>query len=121
MRYRFPDVAVTYIEADYTKTLDLPALDGVIMANSLHFQRDRRKGDVLRFVYDRLNSGGRLLVVEYNTDRGSIWVPHPFSYDSWVRMAKGHGFSDTRLLATRPSRHLREIYSAITFKDGARP
>jgi SAM-dependent methyltransferase len=121
MGARFPDVVVRYIEADYTKTLSLPALDGVVMANALHFQRDRRKGDVLRFVYDRLKPGGRLLIVEYNTDRGNPWVPHPFSYDTWERIAAEHGFTGTRLLATRPSRNLREIYSAITFKDGVQP
>jgi SAM-dependent methyltransferase len=118
MRVRFPDVVVRYIEADYTRKLELPALDGVVMANSLHFQRDRRKGDVLRFVYDRLKPGGQLLVVEYNTDRGNLWVPHPFSYDTWERIAAEHGFVDTRLLSTRPSRNLREIYSAVTLKDG---
>lgn len=121
MQARFPDVVVRYIEADYTRKLELPALDGVVMANTLHFQRDRRKGDVLRFVYDSLKAGGRLLVVEYNTDRGNLWVPHAFSYDTWERIAAEHGFADTRLLATRPSRNLREIYSAVTFKDGVQP
>ena len=121
MQARFPDSAVTYIEADYTTKLELPALDGVVMANALHFQRKRRKGDVLSLVHGYLKPGGRLLVVEYNTDRGNLWVPHPFSYDTWERIAAEYRFSDTRLLATRPSRHLREIYSAITFKNGARP
>ncbi len=115
----FPDVAVTYVEADYTKPIDLPPLDGVVMANALHFQRKRRKGDVLRLVNSYLKPAGRMLVVEYNTDRGNLWVPHAFSYDTWARFAAEYGFSDTRLLATRPSRHLREIYSAVTFKDGA--
>jgi ubiquinone/menaquinone biosynthesis C-methylase UbiE len=118
IRARFPDVVVSYIEADYTKRMELPALDGVVMANSLHFQRNRRKSDVLRFVYDWLKPSGRLLVVEYNTDRGNLWVPHPFSYDTWERITAEHGFAGTRLLATRPSRNLREIYSAVTFKDG---
>jgi hypothetical protein len=88
------------------------------MANSLHFQRDRRKGEVLRLVRGYLKPGGRLLIVEYNIDRGNLWVPHPFSFDRWQRLAAEHGFRDTRLLATRPSRHMREIYSAISFKDG---
>jgi SAM-dependent methyltransferase len=121
MQARFPDATVRYIEADYTKELELPALDGVVMANALHFQRERQKGNVLWSVYDHLKPGGRLLVVEYNTDRGNLWVPHPFSYDTWERIAAGHGFSGTRLLATRPSRNLREIYSAVTFKDGVQP
>ena len=120
MRVSFPEVDVQYIEADYTRRLDLPPLDGIVMANALHFQRKRRKGDVLGMLHGYLKPGGRLLVVEYNTDRGNLWVPHPFSYATWERMAAEHGFGDTRQLAARPSRHLREIYSAITFKGGAR-
>lgn len=117
----FPDVAAHYIQADYTNRLELPPLDGVVMANALHFQRGRRKGDVLDLVHGYLAPGGRLLIVEYNTDRGNLWVPHAFSYSTWERLAAEHGFSGTRLLAIRPSRHLREIYSAIAFKDGAQP
>jgi len=121
MQAGFPDVAATYIDADYTRRLDLPPLDGVVMANALHFQRRRRQADVLGLVGGYLKPGGRLLVVEYNTDRGNLWVPHPFSYDTWERMAAEQGFSGTRRLAVRPSRHLREIYSAITFKAGEQP
>jgi len=118
MDARFPDVAVTYIEADYTRPIDLPPLDGVVIANALHFQRKRSKDDVLTLVRGYLKPGGRLVIVEYNTDRGNLWVPHAFSYPTWERLATEHGFRDTRLLATRPSRNLREIYSAVTFSNG---
>src|SRR5579863_6185040 len=37
MRERFPDRSVTYLAADFTRPLDLPPLDGIVMANSLHF------------------------------------------------------------------------------------
>ncbi len=121
MEVRFLALTVTYVEADYTRRLDLPPLDGIVMANALHFQRKRRQTDALRLIHGYLKPGGRLLVVEYNTDRGNLWVPHPFSYDTWERKSVEHGFSGTRKLAARPSRHLREIYSAITFKAGAQP
>src|SRR5579859_2025616 len=41
MQSRFPDVAVHYFEADFTKPLDVPPLDGIVMANSLHFHRQK--------------------------------------------------------------------------------
>lgn len=119
MANSFPDVTIAYVAADYTHRLDLPPLDGVVMANALHFQRQRRKTAVLELVHSYLKPGGRLLIVEYNTDRGNLWVPHPFSYDTWERMAAEHGFGSTRKLAARPSSHLREIYSAISFRNGA--
>jgi ubiquinone/menaquinone biosynthesis C-methylase UbiE len=110
MRARFPAVTVHYLIADFTHPLQLPPLDGVVMANSLHFHR--RKEPILQQVGAYLKSGGRLLLVEYNTDRGNPWVPYPLSYPTWATLARRSGFVETRLLATRPSRFLGEIYSA---------
>ena len=112
MRASFPAVAVTYLEADFTRPLDLPPLDGVVMANSLHFQRD--KESVLRLVRGYLRPGGTLLLVEYNADHGNPWVPYPLAYPTWEKLASRNGFRETRLLATQPSRFLREIYSAAS-------
>ena len=110
----FPAIHLQTITADYTRPLDLPPLDGIVMANALHFQRN--KEGVLQLIYHYLRPGGRLLLVEYNVDRGNIWVPHPLSYPSWKELVERNGFINTRLLSTRPSSFLREFYSAISFK-----
>lgn len=112
MLSRFPNMTINYMAADYTGPLDLPPLDGIVMANSLHFQRD--KSTVLRRLHSYLEPGGRLVLVEYNADRGNPWVPFPISYSTWEKLASAHGFRSTRLLATVPSRFLREIYSAVS-------
>jgi ubiquinone/menaquinone biosynthesis C-methylase UbiE len=112
MRARFPDTKVKYLNADYTVRLDLPALDGAVMANTLHFQRD--KDPVLTLIREYLQPWGRLILVEYNLDRGNTWVPYPLSYKTWQIMARRSGFSSTRLLAKRPSRFMGEIYSALS-------
>lgn len=114
MQARFPEVTVHYLVADFTQPLDLPALDGVVMANALHFRRD--KDAVVQLIHSYLRPGGRFIAVEYNVDRGNPWVPYPLSYQTWEALARRNGFTNTRLLATRPSRFLREIYSAVSFR-----
>ena len=112
---RIHDYKVHYLNLDYTKPLDLPLLDGVVMANALHFQRNKKR--VLQVVKGYLRPAGRLIVVEYNVDRGNFWVPHPISYGSWELLANRNGFTETRLLAKRPSSFLGEFYSALSFVE----
>lgn len=110
---QFPGVTLHTVAADFTQPLDLPPLDGVVMANSLHFVRS--KESVLRLVRGYLKPDGRLLLVEYNTDKGNMWVPHPLSYPTWTRLAAQSGFARTELLATHPSRFLGEFFAAASY------
>ena len=110
----FPAVRVTTLVADFTRPLELPPLDGIVMANSLHFQRDKLA--VLRLVHGYLRPGGRLVLVEYDSDQGNHWVPYPLSYGTWARQAEEAGFRDTRRLASVPSRFLGSIYSALSVR-----
>ena len=110
----FPGTELHPLLADFTRPLELPALDGIVMANSLHFQRE--KDAVLRQILGYPKPGGRLILVEYNADRGNHWVPYPLSFPTWEALSLRNGFVGTRLLATRPSRFLGEIYSAVSFK-----
>jgi len=81
---------------------------------------------VLRTIIAALRPGGRLVLVEYNTDHGNHWVPYPFSFGTWQALAKQAGFVDTRQGATRPSRFLGQIYAAVSVRpptggDGPHP
>ncbi len=100
---------------DFSRPLDLPPVDGVVAANSIHFFKDREK--ILRHIHTLLKPGGILLLVEYNTDSGNPWVPHPFSFETFRELATSSGFMETHMLGGHPSRFLREIYSAAAYKQ----
>jgi SAM-dependent methyltransferase len=116
MASRFPATIVTYHTADYTQPLDLPLLDGIVLANTIHFHAEAKRATVLQLMRRYLQPGGRLILVEYGTDRGNRWVPYPMSFPTWQVVAEQAGFTETTLLATRPSRFLGQIYAALSFK-----
>jgi len=114
MTERFPLVTVEYVHADFTKPLYLPPLDGIVMANSLHFYREKEA--LVRRVATHLKEDGRFVLVEYDADRGNPWVPHPLSYATWEALSLRAGLAGTRQIGRVPSRFLGAIYSALSVR-----
>ena len=113
LRSRFPHARVEYRVADFSAPLDLPPLDGIVMANALHYQRDKQP--LVRSLKGYLQPDGRFVLVEYNVDQGNPWVPYPLSFATWQQLAARCGFAHTQWLAGVPSRFLKEIYSAVSW------
>jgi ubiquinone/menaquinone biosynthesis C-methylase UbiE len=110
MERQFPGTALHPLAGDFTQPLDLPHLDGIVAANAIHYVQDRVA--LLRGWRDYLKPGGRLILVEYDADRGNRWVPYPVSFAALPSLARAAGFDRPTLLATYPSRFLDRIYSA---------
>jgi SAM-dependent methyltransferase len=110
---QFPGTNLHLQTADFTRPLDLPPLDGILAANSLHFVRDHV--GLLRQWRNYLKPDGRLVLVEYDTDDGNRWVPYPVSFASLAKVATAAGFTEPDLNGLRGSRFLERMYSAVMF------
>jgi ubiquinone/menaquinone biosynthesis C-methylase UbiE len=108
----FPETRLQIVLGDFSGNLELPPLDGILAANSIHYEPDQAA--LLRRWRTYLKPEGRLIVVEYNTDVGNRWVPYPLSFGSFGKVAKAAGFSEPILIGTHPSRFLGGFYAAMT-------
>lgn len=107
------DVTIEKIKADFVGD-DLPFhnLDGLLMANALHFVRDQV--GFLKKAGGWLKPGGCFLIVEYDTDRANPWVPYPLSYKTLSGLFKQLGYSKMEKWHERSSLYNRApIYSAF--------
>lgn len=109
---RFPATTLLQLTGDFTAPLPLPVLDGVVMANSLHFVRD--KASVLALVRAMLRPAGHFVLVEYDAEHGNPWVPYPISARGWPALAGAAGLEATHELGRVPSRFLGAIYAALS-------
>ena len=112
----YPDALLHPVCADFTRGLGLPRLDGLVMANSLHFVTD--KAPVLTRLTRLLKPGGRLIVVEYNTGRGNPAVPYPLDEAGFLKLAADVGLRDVRITARIPSSFLGEMYAGTGTTGG---
>lgn len=109
----FPNSSIHFLVADFTQSLPLPPLDGILMANSLHFIKDQQS--FLVQLRNYLKPHGKLILVEYNVDKGNKWVPYPLSFNTFTQLALNSGYIKPILLEKKLSQFLNEIYSALTY------
>lgn len=97
---------------DFTRTpWPFTSLDGILMANSLHYVREQ-----FAFVArcaDALPAHGVVTIVEYDTDTANPWVPYPLSLARLTSLFHAAGYRHVQLLGTRPSRYGRAQLYAV--------
>jgi ubiquinone/menaquinone biosynthesis C-methylase UbiE len=74
------DVKIEFHRLDFvTEPLPFSGLDGILMANSLHFVRN--KISFLTKLKENLKANGQFVFVEYELSKGNNWVPYPATFD----------------------------------------
>jgi SAM-dependent methyltransferase len=116
------NVLVTAVKADFTRSLELPGLvrahaqlDGILLANALHFVRDAER--VLSRLVKQLRPGGRVIVVEYDRREASQWVPYPIPVSRWLQLAESAGLTEPTITATRPSSYSGILYTGAATRS----
>jgi len=102
---------------DFAEPLELPPLDGVLMANALHFAEDQ--AEIVTRLRGHLVPGGRLLLVEYDRTRANRWVPHPVPPGRFRELAARAGLEEPREVGRRPSAFHRAMYAAVAERPGS--
>ena len=103
-------INIEKVELDFLKE-GLPSnnVDGVLMANSLHYVRE--KIPFLKKVIAYLSNKGCLVIVEYEARFSNPWVPYPISKIELGNILMEVGFNDIQDLGNMNSRYGHIIYS----------
>ena len=72
-------VTVDFMKADFEHDdLKLSDLDGILLANSLHYVKD--KASLIRKLEQYLSADKTFLIIEYDTLHANQWVPYPIDF-----------------------------------------
>ncbi|HRK55783.1 MAG TPA: class I SAM-dependent methyltransferase [Cyclobacteriaceae bacterium] len=105
------EVEIEFLQADIERQeLPLKALDGIIIANTLHYIKDQ--ADFLQHLRSYLKDTGKLILVEYDTERSNQWVPFPVTYEMAQALLSNAGFKDVSQIGEHPSSFRNEMIFA---------
>jgi ubiquinone/menaquinone biosynthesis C-methylase UbiE len=107
--------------ADFvSQELSLPKLDGILMANSLHYVKD--KPSLILKLSKHLKENGSFIIVEYNTEMANRWVPYPIRFETLKDIFKTLGYARIDKLREKPSLYGRaNLYAAYITKSSMTP
>ncbi|WP_337041111.1 class I SAM-dependent methyltransferase [Emticicia sp. 17c] len=109
----YNSVAIEKIIADFTKDeLPLQAVNGVMLANSLHFVQDQEA--FIKQLKNKIAADSYFLVIEYDSNQANQWVPYPINFQKLKILFSATGFKTITRLNVMPSIYgNRQIYAAF--------
>ncbi len=109
------DVQTDFMLANFEQeNLLSPVLDGIMMANSLHYIKE--KEEFLKKSQSYFKQKGRYLIIEYDTMKGNPWVPFPIDFQHLKTLFLNLGFEKVSRLGERTSKYgLGNLYAAQVY------
>lgn len=100
--------AVSFLQADFEYPLfHLPLVDGILMANSLHFILDK-----LSLIKHLAGFAPKFIIVEYETSFPNPWVPFPISFKDLKILFERAGFRNISKVNEQTSVYGGKMYAA---------
>lgn len=109
------------VHADFMQPLELPELDGILLANALHYVPAGEQARVLETILDRVREGGRIVIVDYDGRTPNQWVPFPVSIARFRELATQLGLTPATVVGSVPSAYGGTMYAAYAVKRSANP
>ncbi len=116
----FPGTDHRVVVGDLRDRIEVPdgSLDGIVAANVLHFLEPDRRPPVVAALVRLLRAGGRFVLVEYETERPTPWLPYPLPLDDWEDDAPGAGLTRPRRIGTHRGASGGGMYAALAVRVG---
>ncbi|MEK6476906.1 class I SAM-dependent methyltransferase [Catalinimonas sp. 4WD22] len=110
-------VSIIFRQADFEyDVLELPLLDGILMANALHYVVDKEA--LLSRLLQYIRPAGGLLLVEYDTLKANPWVPYPIDFQHMKSLLQSLGIKQVEKLGERRSLYnASPMYACFARKD----
>ena len=114
---QLPDhVELMRMHQNFEHPFAVQPLDGILMANSLHFVKHKKS--YLTQLSKNLKKDGRLILIEYDTNKPNTWVPYPVRFDELDLLLHQTGLKLIGKLAeVSSSFRTSNIYSALLQKE----
>jgi ubiquinone/menaquinone biosynthesis C-methylase UbiE len=77
-------------------------VDGILFGFSLHY--DPKHRTALEHAYQQLKPGGKLVVIEYSSEKAVSWVPYPLPMEKLIKILKSLSFFSIDIIQSLPPR-----------------
>ncbi|MEQ8425566.1 MAG: methyltransferase domain-containing protein [Cyclobacteriaceae bacterium] len=105
------EAKIEFVQADIERQqLSLKDLDGIILANTLHYIKEQ--SEFLGRLKTYLKKSGKIVLVEYDTEKSNQWVPFPLTFDKAKSLLTNAGFKDVKRIGEHTSSFRNEMIFA---------